>query len=369
MNENKIWKESEQYQSRISQKLLKRFALILMAFVLIIFFGLLFGKTILSQKIWYKTDSLYPLLHFIDENKLVTVVIFCLSGGIILSCFCIVQVLGYLDKVLYASGKMTREPEKVIILPDVLKDVQDDMNEIRETNNRNMQLAKEAEQRKNDLIVYLAHDLKTPLTSVIGYLTLLEEEEELSDKLRAKYTKIALSKAERLEELINEFFDITRFNLTTMALDKETIHLSRMLEQIASEFLPIMEEKTLTWDMHVERDIFFLGDADKLERVIDNLIRNAINYSYQGTSIYLSLTQRKKEISFVVSNKGKTIAKEKLDHIFEQFFRLDSSRATNTGGAGLGLAIAKEIVELHQGKITAQSKNESITFTVNLPVD
>lgn len=369
MSENKTRREPEQYQSRISQKLLKRFGLILMAYIIIVFFILLFGKMILSRKIWYKTDSVYPLLHYIDENTITTVVIFWLMGGVILSCFCIFQVLGYLDKVLYASGKITREPERVILLPDVLKEVQDDMNAIREQNNRNIQLAKEAEQRKNDLIVYLAHDLKTPLTSVIGYLALLEEEEELSDKLRAKYTEIALSKAERLEELINEFFDITRFNLTTMTLDKETIHLSRMIEQIASEFIPIMDEKELTWDIHVEKNIFFLGDADKLERVADNLIRNAINYSYPKTAIYLSLIQKEKEISFIVSNKGKTIAKEKLDHIFEQFYRLDSSRATNTGGAGLGLAIAKEIVELHQGIITVESKNESITFQVTLPKD
>ncbi|MBD5088397.1 MAG: HAMP domain-containing histidine kinase [Clostridiales bacterium] len=367
MNENKPWKESGQYQNRISIKLLKRFGLILLVYIIVAFFAFLFGKVVLSRKIWYKTDFLYPFLHYIDENSVIVVVLVCLIGAIILGCFYIFQVLGYLDKMLYASGKMTKEPENVIILPNVLKDVQDDMNAIRERNNRNIQLAKEAEQRKNDLIVYLAHDLNTPLTSVIGYLTLLVEEEELSDKLRKKYTGIALSKAERLEDLINEFFDITRFNLTTMALDKEAIHLSRMLEQIASEFLPIMDEKKLTWDMHVEKDIFFLGDADKMERVVDNLIRNAINYSYPETAIHLSLTQRGKEISLLVSNKGKNIAKEKLVHIFEQFYRLDSSRATNTGGAGLGLAIAKEIVELHQGSITAESRDESITFRVNLP--
>ena len=325
------------------------------------------GKMILSKKIWYNGDALYPMLHYIDDHEVIIAVLVCLIGGIIVGCFYIFQVLGYLDKVLYASGKMIKEPENVIILPEVLKDVQDDMNTIRERNNQNIQLAREAEQRKNDLIVYLAHDLKTPLTSVIGYLMLLVEEEELSDKLREKYTGIALSKAERLEELINEFFDITRFNLTTMTLDKEQLHLSRMLEQIASEFLPIMDEKKLTWDIHVEKDTFFVGDADKLERVVDNLIRNAINYSYVGTAIYLSLTQNEKEISLVVSNKGKTIAKEKLVHIFEQFYRLDSSRATKTGGAGLGLAIAKEIVELHKGSIAAESRDESITFLVNLP--
>lgn len=368
MNKHKNWRESGQYQNLISVKLLKRFGLALLVYAVLVLFILVFGRMILSRKIWYRTDTLWPLLNYIDEHSVMVGMLVCFIGGTILSCFSIFQVLGYLDKVLYASGKMTKEPENVIILPDVLKDVQDEMNAIREQNNRNMQLAREAEQRKNDLIVYLAHDLKTPLTSIIGYLTLLDEEAELSDRLREKYMGIALSKAERLEELINEFFDITRFNLTTMTLDRERIHLSRMLEQIANEFLPVMDEKKLTWDMNVEKDIFFVGDVDKLERVADNLIRNAINYSYSETAIYLSLTQSQKEIFLVVSNKGKTIAKEKLDHIFEQFYRLDSSRATKTGGAGLGLAIAKEIIELHQGSITAESKDESITFQVRLPL-
>ena len=367
MNKQKRWNETREYQSNISRKLLKRFALMILIFMSIILFLFVFGRVMLSQKIWYDTDALWPVLHYMDDNAALIGILICFCGVLMLCCIYIFQVLGYFDKVLHASGQLIQNPEQAIILPDILKDVQDDMNTIREQNNRNIQFAKEAEQRKNDLIVYLAHDLKTPLTSVIGYLNLLEEEEDLSDKLREKYTGIALSKAERLEELINEFFDITRFNLTTMALDKERIHLSRMLEQIASEFLPIMDEKNLTWDMHIDKDIYFVGDADKLERVVDNLIRNAMNYSYPGTPIYLALSHSEKEIILVVSNKGKTIAKEKLEHIFEQFFRLDSSRGTKTGGAGLGLAIAKEIVELHQGCITAKSENESITFQINLP--
>lgn len=110
-------------------------------------------------------------------------------------------------------------------------------------------LAKEAEQRKNDLIVYLAHDLKTPLTSVIGYLTLLNDEPDIPDNTREKYTSIALSKAERLEDLINEFFDITRFNLTSIELDIEKVNLSRMLEQICNEFIPVLSEHNLSWTL------------------------------------------------------------------------------------------------------------------------
>ncbi|MDE6700392.1 MAG: HAMP domain-containing histidine kinase, partial [Acetatifactor sp.] len=225
------------------------------------------------------------------------------------------------------------------------------------------------EQRKNDLIVYLAHDLKTPLTSVIGYLTLLQDEPQISQELRCRYTGIALEKAERLEELINEFFDITRFNLTTLTLETERINLSRMLEQLISESGPILEEKGLLWQTDIASGIEFVGDANKLARVFDNLIRNAVNYSYPQSEIYFSAQLSDGQIRLFIKNHGKTIPKDKLEHLFEQFYRADVSRASATGGAGLGLAIAKEIVEAHGGSITAESEEESICFTVVLPAE
>lgn len=272
-----------------------------------------------------------------------------------------------------------------------LRNIQDNLNLAREQALRNAILAKEAEQRKNDLVVYLAHDLKTPLTNVIGYLTLLRDEPQLSPEFRARYTEIALDKAMRLEDLINEFFDITRFNLTTLTLDKEPVHLSRMLEQITNEFLPILSEKSLRWRTEIAPNVELLCDPAKMERVFDNLIRNAVNYSFPDTEILLSVQSMTPDthlspdsaakasfpvpaagspgncILITVSNHGRTIPPDKLNRIFEQFFRLDSSRATATGGAGLGLAISKEIVELHGGTISAASENETITFTVRLP--
>lgn len=151
--------------------------------------------------------------------------------------------LGYLDNIINAAERLSQPDEEPIQLPDTMRDVENELNLIREQALRSVAAAKEAEQRKNDLVVYLAHDLKTPLTSVIGYLTLLRDEPQISTELRSKYTGIALTKAERLEELINEFFDITRFNLTSLTLDEETVNLTRMLEQITYEFNPVLAEK------------------------------------------------------------------------------------------------------------------------------
>lgn len=278
--------------------------------------------------------------------------------------------LRQLDQIVTAAEALAAPTDTPIRLSPEMKNIQDNLNLVREQALRNTLLAKEAEQRKNDLVVYLAHDLKTPLTSVIGYLTLLQAEPDLSPEFRARYTGIALNKALRLEDLINEFFEITRFNLTALTLEKERVHLSRMLEQIASEFLPVLAEKNLTWHTDITPGIELLCDPDKLERVFDNLIRNAVNYSYPSTEISLcmKLSDTAQSVIITISNHGKTIPPDKLARIFEQFFRLDSSRSSATGGAGLGLAISKEIVEQHGGRITAASRQESVTFTVTLPL-
>lgn len=268
-----------------------------------------------------------------------------------------------------ASAAMFDKDTQNIILPQELVDIQTEMNHLKQKAQQNEQLAREADQRKSDLVVYLAHDLKTPLTSVIGYLTLLHDSPELTPELRAKYTGVALDKALRLEDLINEFFDITRFSLTNIELSTESVNLTRMLEQITFEFNPVLAEKDLSWDCSFQPDVKIICDPDKLERVFDNLLRNAINYSYRSTPIHIHLEAQETHAVIQIENHGKTIPPEKLSHIFEQFFRMDSARNTSTGGSGLGLAIAKEIVELHGGTITASSSHEHIRFTISLPLD
>lgn len=275
----------------------------------------------------------------------------------------------YFNEINRGIDALVREDTEEIVLPGELSATEKKINSIKRTLARRKSDAALAEQRKNDLIVYLAHDLKTPLTSVIGYLTLLAEEPQLPPEMRAKYTGIALDKAQRLEDLINEFFDITRFNLTSLSLEQENTNLSRMLEQTVNEFTPILAEKDLSWDAEIAPDIHILCDRDKLERVFDNLIRNAVNYSYTGSRIFLSMKSRDSAIEILFRNHGRTIPPEKLERIFEQFFRLDAARSSYTGGSGLGLAIAKEIVELHGGSIQAYSKEESITFVVRLPLN
>ena len=188
-------------------------------------------------------------------------------------------------------------------------------------------------------------------------------------ELISKYTGIARGKAERLEELINEFFEITRFSTNKLVLEPKATNISRMLIQITYEFNPVLRGKNLQWDLQIPESIEIVCDADKLERAVDNLIRNAINYSFSDSVIQFTLVSMPGSVQICVQNRGNTIPPEKLERIFEQFYRLDSARSSDTGGAGLGLAIAKEIIELHHGIITAYSADELIRFTIQLPLD
>ncbi len=241
------------------------------------------------------------------------------------------------------------------------------MSEIRAVMQRHEQILQEEAARKNDLITYLAHDLKTPLTSVIGYLSLLDEAADMPEPQRAKYVRVALDKAQRLEKLINEFFEITRYNLQQVELEEEMIDLSYMLVQMTDEFYPLLQAHGNTVNLRAEEGAAVYGDPDRLARVFNNILKNAIAYSYPGTVIDVWTQTEPGEVQIYFRNRGKTIPEKKLDSIFEKFFRLDEARASNTGGAGLGLAIAKEIVALHRGTLTAKSEEELTTFCVALP--
>ena len=312
---------------------------------------------------------LYNLFSFIRDAALLFVILLIVGGWLWVTWAFFRLYQRDLTRVVQAAGSLINPDAPPPKLPNVLAPAEAELRLARQQVQQNAAIAREAEQRKNDLIVYLAHDLKTPLTSVIGYLTLLRDEPELSPAMRARYTGIALDKAERLEDLINEFFEITRFNLSHMELDRRPTDLTRMIEQVVSEFGPMLAEQNLTCRADLPPKLPCTCDPDKLARVLDNLLRNACHYSTPGTEVTITAAAEGDTAVLTVENAGRTIPPEKLARIFEQFYRLDESRASRTGGAGLGLAIAKQIVELHGGSITAASADDHITFTVRLPLN
>ncbi len=308
----------------------------------------------------------YELYYWIVNNRNIVVYVYI---GIVMA-FAIYRFISkHLDDIyeVYKSlDSILKEDNETIKLPSEMNQFSDKINEIKYDYILTKKNEREAEQKKNDLIVYMAHDLKTPLTSIIGYLTLLKDEKQISKELQEKYIKIALDKALRVEDLTNQFFDITRYNLQKMPINKQEINLVYLLKQVIDECYPMLEKRNLKCDLKSVDKVMYVGDGDKLARAFDNLLKNAINYSYENTTIEIQLEEKEGKISIVFRNKGDKIPQYKLDRLFEKFYRGDDARTSSTGGAGLGLAITKQIIELHQGKIYVKNDNEYIEFFIEL---
>ncbi|AEB06488.1 integral membrane sensor signal transduction histidine kinase [Coriobacterium glomerans PW2] len=265
--------------------------------------------------------------------------------------------------------------DRLVNHPDEWRDLDGDyletesaISRVRERERLAAQALKDEASRKDDLVTYLAHDLKTPLASVVGYLSLLQEASDLPGEQRARFTGIALEKAHRLDTLIEEFFDITRFDFHDIVLTRGYVDLDLMLSQVVEEFYPALSEQDKSARIDVPCGLTVLIDGDKMARVFNNVMKNAIAYSYEGSTI--SVTAERREgggVRVRIENSGDPIPAPKLKVIFEKFYRLDAARATNRGGAGLGLAIAKEIVTAHGGSIACASTPEHTVFTIDLP--
>ncbi len=241
------------------------------------------------------------------------------------------------------------------------------LNAVKKELEKEKEEAVRAEQRKDELVMYLAHDIRTPLTSVIGYLNLLADDTQMPAEQRRKHVQTALEKANRLEGMMHEFFEITRLHSGQMRLSKERIDLYYMMVQLCDEISPVLELRGNFVTLCLREDLVICADPDKMARVFGNLLKNASAYSYPNTEITVSAEETETQVVLSFQNKGKTIPPEKLPLLFDKFYRLDGSRTSDTGGTGLGLAIAQEIVILHGGTIQALSGEETVTFRLRLP--
>lgn len=318
--------------------------------------------------------SLYYLLsrfaNYIFRGELIILLMFIVwLVYVILSLYRMIKkIFSYINAIVESSNNWFTKDTDYITLPDELSDLEKKLNYLKRESLTNEKLARENEQKKDELIVYLAHDIKTPLTSMIGYLSILNEMDDMPKKQQEKYIKIALDKSYRLEELINELFDVARFNSEKIILEKEKLNLNLMLAQIIDDFYPTLSELNKKIELNNEQQIMLVADPDKLGRVFNNLIKNAINYSAENSNIRINVRKNEYNIIVDIINEGRQIPKEKLDQIFEKFYKLDSSRISKTGGSGLGLAIAKDIVQLHGGQIKAISSEKETLFRVELPL-
>jgi two-component system, OmpR family, sensor histidine kinase VanS len=224
-----------------------------------------------------------------------------------------------------------------------------------------------SESSKEQLVVNLAHDLRTPLTSVLGYLDLILKDEKLTKEQVRHFLTIAFTKSQRLEKLIDELFEITRMNYGMLPLEKSQINLSELLLQLKEELYPVFEKNDLTARMNILPQLPILGDGEMLARVFENLLTNANRYGYDGQFVDINGFVEAKEVVVQVINYGDHIPPDELPYLFDMFYTGDKARTHQEDSTGLGLFIAKNIVEQHNGKITAESSLIRTVFEVRLP--
>ncbi|WP_251553153.1 sensor histidine kinase [Neobacillus muris] len=224
-----------------------------------------------------------------------------------------------------------------------------------------------SENSKEQLVVNLAHDLRTPLTSVLGYLDLILKDDKLTKEQVRHFLTIAFTKSQRLERLIDELFEITRMNYGMLPIDKKQIDLSELLHQLKEELYPIFEKNHLIARMNIPPHLPIWGDGELLARVFENLLTNANRYGYDGQFVDINGFVDAGEVVVQVVNYGDRIPQEELPYLFDMFYTGDKARTHQEDSTGLGLFIAKNIVEQHHGTITAESSLIRTVFEVRLP--
>ncbi len=233
-----------------------------------------------------------------------------------------------------------------------------------------MDKERESERTKNELITNVAHDLRTPLTSIIGYLELLSGDVKLEPEIQKKYINIAYVKTKRLEKLIEDLFGFTKMNYGKLTMHVAQVDVVKLLSQLLEEFYPSFVDKNLSYELQSNVPAKVItADGNLLARLFDNLINNAIKYGADGKRIMVKLHADDEIVTVSVINYGYVIPADELPLIFNKFYRVEQSRSTNTGGTGLGLAISKNIVDMHGGTITVTSDLSGTVFTVKLKVN
>ncbi|MGO4110537.1 ATP-binding protein [Paenibacillus sp. YAF4_2] len=224
-----------------------------------------------------------------------------------------------------------------------------------------------AENSKHQLVLNLAHDLRTPLTSVLGYLDFILRDEQLTPEQMKHFATIAFNKSQRLERLIDELFEVTRMNYGKLTLDKQAIDLSGLLLQLNEELYPLFNKNRLTARLELPPQLMMEADGELIARVFENLLTNAARYGQDGQYVDVKGRIENGEAVVEVINYGELIKPEDLPHLFDMFYTGDRARSPE-GSTGLGLFIVKNIVEQHQGRITVESSAIRTIFTVRLPI-
>lgn len=322
-----------------------------------------------------QSGKVSALVHFILEQHLAVVILYVLVRIVIFSVtFMIleepgIRYLGRISDAVQSISQGNLNTEVDVTGDDEFSAMAANLNKMSSDIRKLMDKEREAERTKNELITNVAHDLRTPLTSIIGYLELLAGNTQIPQEMQHKYIEIAYSKSRRLEKLIEDLFGFTKLNYGKIAMHIGQIDIVKLLEQLLEEAYPNFEEKNLSYDLQSNVPAKIISaDGNLLARLFDNLIGNAIKYGADGKRVLVKIHGEEDTVTVSVTNFGRVIPADELPLLFNKFYRVEQSRSATTGGTGLGLAIAKEIVDMHGGTIRVASDLNGTVFTVKLQV-
>lgn len=332
--------------------------------------------TMIANYITDSKEKIHPFFQMIAEFDIVMVILYVLFGIFIFSVtflFLQEKTMRYIERLSDAvrnisDGDLNTTVE--VVGDDEFSYIAENLNKMTADIRQLMDKERESERSKNELITNIAHDLRTPLTSIIGYLELLTSGTQLPPELERKYIEIAYSKTKRLEKLIEDLFGFTKMTYGKMAMHVGSVDIVKLLSQLLEEFYPSFADKNLSYEIQSNVPAKVItADGNLLARLFDNLIGNAIKYGADGKRVLVKVSAGEEIVTVSVTNYGYVIPEDELPMIFEKFYRVEQSRSTNTGGTGLGLAISKSIVDMHGGTITATSDLKGTVFTVKLKVN
>ncbi len=281
-----------------------------------------------------------------------------------------IQYIGELSDAMGEISQGNLNIQLEIKGDDEFSQMASNLNRMAEDIRRLMERERESERTKNELITNVAHDLRTPLTSVIGYLELLKNDTVLPAEKKQEYVRVTYNKAKHLEHLIEDLFGFTKLNYGKVTMNVSQVDILQLLTQLLDEFYPNFTENDMHYEIHSNvRSIPLNGDGNLLARLFENLIGNAIKYGREGKVVNVSAILKESVVVISIINYGYVIPENEIQHIFDKFYRVDQARSSSTGGTGLGLAIAKNIVEMHGGSIEARSNLDGTVFEVRLRTD
>lgn len=320
-----------------------------------------------------KTSFLRTLGN-IGDDTLYTIAVVGMAAGLLFFIFYFLlltrKVTGDLSDIADGISSMTRDREAgslPVDRQDEIGEIARSVHQMTEELSRLMASEREALQSNKEMIACLAHDLRTPLTSLSGYLNLAMDTDKYDVEQRQHFAEVAARKADRLEGLIQDLFDYTKLMSGEITLHRRRIDFVKLVEQMIEEFYPLLEENELTCSFQTEcRELEMDVDPDLMARAVQNLLSNAVKYGKDGKQIIIRL-EKGRNVTFSVTNYGLIIPEKSLDMIFERFYRVEGARSPGTGGTGLGLNIAKEIITLHGGTITVESGVQGTVFSVEIP--